>query len=260
MLPDNIVEPFAHRAKKANDSTGASQAPQPRALRTRRFGVHWRTGYAARFSRMEQLMVISAVGGDPTAVVQELTRVIMDCGGNIKESRIAAFGSDFAMLLLVSGNWHTVSRMERELTRFANSNGVTMQFKRTEPRRFGKELLPYAVDVVGLDQPGVVHSLSGFFAARKVEIARSLHAQLRGDAHGRADVLRADGHQHPGDRPYLGSARGIHGLLRPAQRRRDHGARQALLTGSIEDSEHGHADRRQENRRLQRRHDGAARS
>jgi glycine cleavage system transcriptional repressor len=98
---------------------------------------------------MEQLMVISAVGGEPTAVVQELTRVIMDCGGNIKESRIASFGSDVAMLLLVSGNWHTVSRMERELTRFANSNGVTMQFKRTEPRRFGKELLPYAVDVVG---------------------------------------------------------------------------------------------------------------
>jgi len=120
---------------------------------------------------MEQLMVISAVGGEPTAVVQELTRVIMDCGGNIKESRVAAFGSDVAMLLLVSGNWHTVSRMERELARFASSNGVTMQFKRTEPRKFGKELLPYAVDVVGLDQPGVVHSLSGFFAARKVEIA-----------------------------------------------------------------------------------------
>ena len=63
-----------------------------------------------------------------------------------------------------------ISRMERELNRFAGSNGVTMQLKRTEPRRFGKELLPYAVDVVGLDQPGVVHSLSGFFAARKVEI------------------------------------------------------------------------------------------
>ena len=180
---------------------------------------------------MEQLMVISAVGGEPTAVVQELTRVIMDCGGNIKESRIASFGSDVAMLLLVSGNWHTVSRMERELTRFANSNGVTMQFKRTEPRRFGKELLPYAVDVVGLDQPGVVHSLSGFFAARKVEIARGLDAQLRGDAHRRADVLRADGRQHPGDRPYLRAARGVHGLLRPAQRRRHHGAGQAFLTG-----------------------------
>jgi glycine cleavage system transcriptional repressor len=120
---------------------------------------------------MEQLMVISAVGGDPTAVVQELTRVILESGGNIKESRMASFGSEFAMLLLVAGNWHTISRMERDLNRFASGNGVTMQLKRTEPRRFGKELLPYAVDVVGLDQPGVVHSLSGFFGARKVEIA-----------------------------------------------------------------------------------------
>jgi glycine cleavage system transcriptional repressor len=114
---------------------------------------------------MEQLMVISAVGGEPTAVVQELTRVIMDCGGNIKESRIASFGSDVAMLLLVSGNWHTVSRMERELTRFANSNGVTMQFKRTEPRRFGKELLPYAVDVVGLKEVEDAGGVFGFLNA-----------------------------------------------------------------------------------------------
>ena len=50
---------------------------------------------------MEQLMVISAIGGDPTAVVQELTRVILDCGGNNKESRMASFGSEVAMLLLV---------------------------------------------------------------------------------------------------------------------------------------------------------------
>ena len=154
------------------------------------------------------------------------------------------------MLLLVSGNWHTISRMERELNRFANSNGVTMQFKRTEPRRFGKELLPYAVDVVGLDQPGVVHSLSGFFAARKVEIARGLHAQLRRDAHRRADVLRADGHQHPRERAHLRAARGVHGVLRPAQRRRDHGAGQALVTGSEEDTHMADTDRRQENRRV----------
>ena len=91
---------------------------------------------------MEQLLVISAVGGDPTAVVQELTRVIMDCGGNIKQSRIASFGSDVAMLLLVSGNLNTVSRLEREITKFANNNGVTIQFNSTETLRYGKELMP----------------------------------------------------------------------------------------------------------------------
>jgi glycine cleavage system transcriptional repressor len=120
---------------------------------------------------MEQLLVISAVGGNSTTVLNELARVILDCGGNIKESRMAAMGSEFGILLLVAGNWHTISRLERELEKFGQSNGITMQFKRTEAQRMGKESLPYAVDVVGLDQPGMVHNLSGFFAQRKVEIA-----------------------------------------------------------------------------------------
>jgi glycine cleavage system transcriptional repressor len=119
---------------------------------------------------MEQLMVISAVGGNPMTVVNDLSKIVLDCGGNIKESRMAAMGSEFGVLLLVAGNWHTISRLERDLGRFADGDGITMQFRRTESRRMGKELLPYAVDVVGLDQPGIVHSLSGFFAARKVEI------------------------------------------------------------------------------------------
>lgn len=116
-------------------------------------------------------MVISAVGGDRTGVVHELTRVILECGGNIKESRMAALGSEFAMVVLVSGNWHAISRMERELSRYAEQAGLTVTVKRTEPRKLGKELLPYAVDVVCLDQPGIVHRLAGFLSSRNVEIA-----------------------------------------------------------------------------------------
>lgn len=119
---------------------------------------------------MEQLIVISAVGGEPTTVVNDLARVVLECGGNIKESRMAALGSEFGILLLVAGNWHTISRLERGLAKFGANQNITMQFKRTEPRSLGKELLPYAVDVVGLDRPGMVHSLSGFFTSRKVEI------------------------------------------------------------------------------------------
>lgn len=119
---------------------------------------------------MEQLLVISAVGGEPTNVINDVARLILDCGGNIKESRMAALGSEYAILLLVAGNWHTIGRLERDLGKFGKSNGVTLHFRRTEPRTMGKELLPFAIDVVGLDQPGIVHSLSEFFASRKVEI------------------------------------------------------------------------------------------
>ena len=119
---------------------------------------------------MEQLMVISAIGGDRTGVVHDLTRVILECGGSLKESRMTALGAEFAMLLLVSGNWHAISRMEQELVRFGESNALTIQLKRTEIKQLARELLPYAIDVVCIDQPGIVHNLAGFFAERNIEI------------------------------------------------------------------------------------------
>src|ERR1700722_11658450 len=58
------------------------------------------------YAPMKQHLAVSAIGSDRTGMVHELTRVISECGGNIAESRMAALGSGFAMLLLVSGNWH----------------------------------------------------------------------------------------------------------------------------------------------------------
>ncbi len=118
---------------------------------------------------MNQLIVISAVGQDRAGVVQDITRTVLDCGGNIVESRMSALGSEFAMLLLVAGNWHTLARLESELEKVGGELAVTI--KRTEAATGRDNLLPYAVDVVCLDQPGIVFNISGFFAARAIEIA-----------------------------------------------------------------------------------------
>jgi len=67
---------------------------------------------------IKQLIVINALGGDRTGLVYDLTRVVADCGGNIVESRMSALGTDFAMLLLVSGHWHTLAKLEGELKNF----------------------------------------------------------------------------------------------------------------------------------------------
>ena len=50
-----------------------------------------------------QFIVISALGSDRTGLVYDLTRVVLDCSGNIVDSRMSSLGSEFAMLLLVSG-------------------------------------------------------------------------------------------------------------------------------------------------------------
>jgi glycine cleavage system transcriptional repressor len=117
-----------------------------------------------------QNLAISAIGADHTGMVHEITRVISECGGNVAESRMVALGGEFAMLLLVSGHWHALARIESELGRLAADGSVNVQLKRTEPRTQRKELLPYSVDIVCLDQAGIVAGLSGFFAQRSIDI------------------------------------------------------------------------------------------
>jgi glycine cleavage system transcriptional repressor len=122
-------------------------------------------------SQKQQHLVISAFGTDRPGLVHELTRVITDCGGSIAESRMASLGVEFAMLLLVNGNWAALARLENEIKRQGDVLGLTVHLKRTEPRAARKDHLPYSIDIVSLDQTGIVASLSGFCAARQIDIS-----------------------------------------------------------------------------------------
>jgi glycine cleavage system transcriptional repressor len=119
---------------------------------------------------MKQLIAICALGDDRTGLVYDLTRVVVDCGGNVLESRMTALGNEFAALLLVSGNWHTLAKLESELTKLGESAGLTINVRRTEQRAPRTDMVSYTADVVCLDQPGVLHALSGFFSSRGIDI------------------------------------------------------------------------------------------
>ncbi|MBT8100336.1 MAG: glycine cleavage system protein R [Gammaproteobacteria bacterium] len=120
---------------------------------------------------MSQLIVLSAIGTDRTGVVQDLTKVILACGGNIEESRMATLGAEFAVLMLVSGSWHTLSRLESGLNKLGKDNDLTVSIRKTGERAVKGDRMPYAVDVVSLDQQGIVFNLADFFASRDIEIA-----------------------------------------------------------------------------------------
>jgi glycine cleavage system transcriptional repressor len=120
---------------------------------------------------MKQYIAISAIGNDRVGLVHDLSKVIADCGGNISESRMTALGSEFAILMLVAGNWHSVARIETELKKFAEAAGITLQIRRADERAVREDQVPYSVDVVCLDQAGIVSTLSGFFSARGIDIS-----------------------------------------------------------------------------------------
>lgn len=119
---------------------------------------------------MSQLIVISAVGTDRTGVVQDLTKVILACGGNIEESRMTTLGSEFAMLLLVSGNWATLNKLEQGLNKLGDGKDLNVSIRQTDAKMATGDRMPYAVDIVSLDQQGIVFNLANFFTSHDIEI------------------------------------------------------------------------------------------
>ena len=130
-------------------------------------------------TQMKQHLAVSAIGGDRTGMVHELTRVISECGGNISESRMASLGTEFAMLLLVSGNWHALAKLETELKRLAETSSLSIHLKRTEPRAARTDMLPYSIDVVCLDQTGIVSDSRASFRAAASTSRKSPPAATR---------------------------------------------------------------------------------
>ena len=120
---------------------------------------------------MSQLIVLSAIGTDRTGVVQDISKVILSCGGNIEESRMTTLGAEFAVLMLVSGNWHTLDRLEKGLDKLSAKDNLTFSIRKTGERAVRDDRMPYHVDVVSLDQQGIVYGLANFFAMRDIEIA-----------------------------------------------------------------------------------------
>lgn len=118
----------------------------------------------------QNFLVISALGEDRPGLVNDLSRCVLESGCNIADSRMTVLGGDFAIILLVSGNWNAVAKLEDQLPPLAERLGMTITSRRTALRETHGDMLPYAVDVVALDNPGIVHNLANFFSSRQINI------------------------------------------------------------------------------------------
>ncbi|MCP1674067.1 glycine cleavage system transcriptional repressor [Natronocella acetinitrilica] len=119
---------------------------------------------------MENLIVITALGEDRPGLIDQLSKSIADAGCGILDSRMTVLGGEFAIIQLVSGRWNALAKLEGQLPIVAKELGLELHLKRTIPTRQPGDLLPYAVDVVTMDQPGIVHQIAHFFSQREINI------------------------------------------------------------------------------------------
>jgi glycine cleavage system transcriptional repressor len=115
-------------------------------------------------------LAITASGEDKVGIVDQLSGRITDSGCNIEESRMAVLGGKFALIMLVAGPWHALSKLEGQMASLGKQLGLTVIHERTHKRTRAEPAIPYAVEVVAMDHPGIVRSLSAFFARNGINI------------------------------------------------------------------------------------------
>ena len=119
---------------------------------------------------MESLLVITALGEDKPGIVDKLSEAVVACNCNIIDSRMSVLGGEFAVLLMVAGKWNELTKLEDTLATAGESLGLTIACKRTETSKPSTDLMPYSVEVISIDQPGIVHELARFFSSRNLNI------------------------------------------------------------------------------------------
>ncbi len=115
-------------------------------------------------------LVLSAIGKDQTGIVDRLTRAVYDLELNINDSRMTVMGGEFAVQMLVEGAWNQIAMLETMLPDMESKLGLTIHGKRTDIRVIDTQIRPYAVEVVALDDPGIVHHLASFFSQHHINI------------------------------------------------------------------------------------------
>jgi glycine cleavage system transcriptional repressor len=120
---------------------------------------------------MKKLLAVTAIGPDRTGLVRDVSKAISSAGGSILQSRMTTLGQEFAILALVSGNWHAITKISDALEALRESSGLAVSARQTTEKSLPTPAAPYSVDIVAMDQEGIVASLASFFSARDIEIA-----------------------------------------------------------------------------------------
>lgn len=122
-------------------------------------------------------LVIVLIGPDRPGLLEELSRFVMGAGCNLEDSRMSVLAGFCCINMAIAGNWKTLGKLESQLPRLETDTGLALIARRAQPAEAAQPAMPYSVDVVALDQVGIVHALAGFFTSRGVNI-RELHTRV----------------------------------------------------------------------------------
>jgi glycine cleavage system transcriptional repressor len=125
---------------------------------------------------MKRYYALSAIGKDRPGIVADVSGLIYECGGNLEDSSMTLLGSQFALLILLSGSGEEFQyRLSMGCKRLEWEKRLSIFLAPVEEAEGlpkageGKEL--YELSTTGLDRMGIVYHVSRLLADQGINIA-----------------------------------------------------------------------------------------
>jgi glycine cleavage system transcriptional repressor len=118
---------------------------------------------------MENLLISTIFRNDKKAF-NELTQLAGKHECMIDYSHIATLGLDTTLTMRVTGNWSSIAKIETALPSLAKRLEIVLISKRSSSEKTDSYFLPYKIDIMALDQPGVIYEIIEFLSQLNVNI------------------------------------------------------------------------------------------
>lgn len=83
---------------------------------------------------VQHFLVITTLGADRPGIVNTIIHHVSSCGCNIEDSRLAMLGDEFTSIMLLSGSWNAITRIESSLPLKGARLELLIVMKRTRAR------------------------------------------------------------------------------------------------------------------------------
>jgi glycine cleavage system transcriptional repressor len=123
------------------------------------------------YKDMRTNIVFTLTGTDRVGIVEEVTKLLLDLGGNIETSRMAKLGGEFAVLLLVSFPSESLPGLDKVSERLTGQGyKITFSQTKTAPVAAHTNWPSYKIEVVGADHEGIIHQIAHDCSRRGINI------------------------------------------------------------------------------------------
>src|SRR5574337_1272867 len=125
---------------------------------------------------MKRWFALSAIGRDRPGIVADLAELIYECDCNLEDSSMTILGSEFAVLLLLTGEGEGVEqRLSAACKRLEWEKRLTVFFRPLdgEPKPYGVAgARALELQATGADKAGIVAKVARCLANHKISITQ----------------------------------------------------------------------------------------